>query len=102
MAAPRWRSGHRPSRLDIERFRAKWVPVRVKKTRQNERLELSVPIQSERKRLQLAAECESRECQSSARGLHRNEMVVGCAGRRHPALGQARDRELLLPLRGQT
>src|SRR6266852_5840187 len=29
MAAPRWRSGHRPSRLAIERFRAKWVPVRV-------------------------------------------------------------------------
>jgi hypothetical protein len=25
---------------ELERFRAKWVPVRVRKTRQNERLEL--------------------------------------------------------------
>src|SRR5262249_45058550 len=33
-----------------ERFRAKWVPVRVKKTRRNKDLE-PVPMQSERKRL---------------------------------------------------
>jgi hypothetical protein len=26
---------------EIERFRAKWVPVRVKKTRQNKKLELA-------------------------------------------------------------
>jgi hypothetical protein len=34
-----------------ERFRAKWTPVRVKKTRQTKKLELPVLIQSERKRL---------------------------------------------------
>jgi hypothetical protein len=32
-----------------ERFQAKWVPVRVKKTRQNKEAEASVPIPSERK-----------------------------------------------------
>jgi hypothetical protein len=37
-------------RSRLERFRAKWTPVRVKKTRQNKKLE-PVPIQSERKRL---------------------------------------------------
>jgi hypothetical protein len=30
----------RPLRLLPERFRAKWIPVRVKKTRQNKNLEL--------------------------------------------------------------
>jgi len=34
----------------LERFRAKWTPVRVKKTRQNKRLE-PVPILPERERL---------------------------------------------------
>jgi hypothetical protein len=35
----------------LERFRAKWAPVLVRKTRQNNKLETSVPIQSGRKRL---------------------------------------------------
>jgi hypothetical protein len=34
----------------MERFQAKWIPVRVKKTRQNNKIE-PIPIQSERKRL---------------------------------------------------
>src|SRR4051812_21009062 len=33
--------------LRLKRFRAKWIPVRVKKTRQNKRLERPVLIQSE-------------------------------------------------------
>jgi hypothetical protein len=33
----------------LERFRAKWVPVRVKKTRQNKKTRASVPIQSEQR-----------------------------------------------------
>src|SRR3984885_7286627 len=37
----------------LERFRAKWIPVRVKKTRQNQNTEPG-PILSERKRLSSA------------------------------------------------
>src|SRR5260221_9885623 len=47
-------------------------------------------------------EGERREYQSAARGLHWDGMVVRCSGRCHPALGQARDLELLHPLRGKT
>jgi hypothetical protein len=39
------------SKHALERFRTKWVPVCVKKTRQTENLESSVPILSERKGL---------------------------------------------------
>jgi hypothetical protein len=41
--------GYRLAQTQLKHFPAKWVPVRVKKTRQINRA--SVPIQSERKRL---------------------------------------------------
>ena len=44
---------------------------------------------------------KSWQCRAAARRLHRHGLVVGRSGRRHPALGQARDRRLLHPLRGK-
>jgi hypothetical protein len=50
----------------LERFRAKWAPVRVKKTRQNEKLERPVPIQSERKGLLRSARANGRHSIAAA------------------------------------